>query len=80
MPKTIQELIAWLEANPEQRISKLDDEMYLCIDRWRDSVANHTTSSVQLANPKQLLGYIKAAREIMGDDILSDIEHSFKSY
>jgi hypothetical protein len=77
MPKTIEELIAWLEANPNQRISQLDDNMYDCIDTWRNAVANNTTSSVEIANPKQLLSYIKAARHIAGDEILADIQRTF---
>lgn len=80
MPKTIQELIAWLEANPELRIGGLDDETWECINNWRNAVADNTVSSVELANPKELLQFIKAAREIMGDDILEDIERSFKDY
>lgn len=80
MPKTIEELIAWLKTNPNQRISHLDDEMYQCIDTWRNAVADNTTSLVELANPPQLLAYIEAARGICGDEILVDIQRTFDEY
>lgn len=80
MPKTIQEFIEWLNANQTTDLGKLPDADWEIIDKWRESLAANTDPRYNLANPRQMLAIITLARDILGDEILSDIQRTFDEF
>lgn len=77
MPKTIQEFIEWLNANQTTDLDKLPNAEWDIIDKWREALADNTNSRYHLANPRQMLALITVARDIVGDDVLDDIQRTF---